>query len=153
MEVILTQTVKNLGTVGDQVKVNRGYAENFLIPKNMAVRATDANKKHWETQRAKIAEKEASKQAEAQAIADKLSKVKVTIKKKAGAEGKLFGSVTSKEIAAALTEQSKIEIDKKDLILTEAIKNTGSYQIKTSLHPVVDGEFSLEVISAEEEVA
>jgi large subunit ribosomal protein L9 len=146
MELILTQTVKNLGSAGDQVKVARGYAENYLIPKKLAVRATEADRKYWEKQRQAIAEKEAAKRAQAQAIADKLSKAKVTIKKKAGVEDKLFGSVTAKEIAAALKEQSGVEIDKKNLILPDSIKKIGGYTIKTSLHPEVEGEFTVEIM-------
>ena len=134
MKVVLLEDVKSLGKKGDIVEVSEGYARNFLLSKKHAVEATAANLNTLKLQKANKERIEAENLAAAKALADRISSASVTLSMKAGESGKTFGSVTSKEIAQALAEQSGIEVDKKKINLPEAIKTFGVQEVVIKLH-------------------
>ena len=125
MEVILKQDVKGPGKAGQIVKVSDGYARNKLIPGGLAVEATPANKKQIEREKAKAKEKYEAEKAAAQDLANQLADKIVVVKTKVGDNGRLFGAITSKDIAAAISEQTGIEVDKRKIVLDKPIKETG----------------------------
>ena len=125
MEVILKQHVKGIGKAGQVVKVSDGYARNKLIPGGLAVEATPANKKQIEREKAKAKEKYEAEKAAAQDLANQLADKIVVVKTKVGDNGRLFGAITSKDIAAAISEQTGIEVDKRKIVLDKPIKETG----------------------------
>ncbi|MBQ6151611.1 MAG: 50S ribosomal protein L9 [Mogibacterium sp.] len=125
MEVILKQDVKGTGKAGQVVKVSDGYARNKLIPGGLAVEATPANKKQIEREKAKAKEKYEAEKAAAQDLANQLADKIVVVKTKVGDNGRLFGAITSKDIAAAISEQTGIEVDKRKIVLDKPIKETG----------------------------
>ncbi len=145
MEVILIQDVNKLGKKGDIVKVNDGYARNFILPKKLGLEATPKNLKDLEIQKAEEAKRQQEIYEEAKALGEKLVTKKITLEIKCGEGGKTFGSITTKEIAAGFKEQAGIEIDKKKLVLPDAIKNAGSYKVPVKLHPKVTVEVQVEV--------
>ncbi|MBO4873470.1 MAG: 50S ribosomal protein L9 [Lachnospiraceae bacterium] len=143
MEVVLLQDVKTLGKKDSIVTVNDGYARNFLFPKKLAVEATKANLNTLKQQVA-AAKRLAEKQlADAQAQAAEMEQVKVRIPVRVGANGKLFGAVSSKEIAEALKKQWGVEIDKKKIQLDEAIKTAGEQQVDVKLHKDVTAKLTI----------
>ncbi|MGN0734980.1 MAG: 50S ribosomal protein L9 [Anaerovoracaceae bacterium] len=137
MIVILNRDVKGTGKAGDIVKVSDGYARNMLIPKGYAKEATEGNVRNLEKQKAIAAEKKAEEKAAAQALAEKVNAVSVTIKTKAGEGGRIFGSITSKDIADALAAQQKLTVDKKKIQLDNPIKQTGELTVDIKLYPEV----------------
>ena len=137
MIVILNRDVKGTGKAGDIVKVSDGYARNMLIPKGYAKEATEGNVRNLEKQKAIAAEKKAEEKAAAQALAEKISAVSVTIKTKAGEGGRIFGSITSKDIADALKAQHKLTVDKKKIQMDSPIKQTGEMEVAMKLYPEV----------------
>jgi large subunit ribosomal protein L9 len=145
VKVILTQTVEKLGKMGEVVDVKDGYARNFLFPKNFAKEATTGNMKGLEGLKKKQAAIEAKKLAEAQAAADKISAISLTIAAEAGEEDKLFGSVTSEMVATAL-EAEGVKVDKKDIVLDETIKKLGSYQITVKVIPEVKATLKVLIV-------
>ncbi len=148
MKVILQQDVKGQGKKGQLIEVSEGYARNFLLPRKLAVLATaDAMNTMKLQEKAKKAE-EARQKAEAEAIAEKLKHSQVKVTARAGANGKLFGAVTSKEVSDALQSQYGIELAKQKIVLEEPIKSFGSYQLKAKLGHEVSG--TIYVIVAEE---
>ena len=144
MEVILREDITNLGTRGQVVKVAPGYARNFLIPKKLAVTATDSNKKIVEQERQSHLRKEAKAQGEAQDLAKLMTGVSVTISQKAGENDQLFGSVTSKDVADALAVKG-FTIDRRKIQLDEPIKSLGEFKIPIKLHKDVTAEVTLVV--------
>ena len=148
MEVILREDIDKLGSRGEVIKVTSGYARNFLIPKRLAVAATDSNKKIVEQERQAHLRKEAKQQGEAQDLAKLLNGVSVTIAQKAGENDQLFGSVTSKDVADALAAKN-FTIDRRKIQLDEPIKQLGEYKIPVRLHREVTAEIT--VIVAKEE--
>ena len=139
MKVILQQDVKGQGKKGQMIDVAEGYARNFLLPRKLAVLATaDAMNTMKLQEKAKKAE-EARLKAEAEAIAEKLKSVQVKIPARAGANGKLFGAVTSKEVSDALSAQFGIELAKQKIVMDEPIKAFGGYQLKAKLGHEVSG--------------
>lgn len=145
MKVILLQDVKSLGKKGDEVNVNDGYARNFILPKKLGVEATGANQNDLKLQKAN-AEKIAKEQLEAaQALSEQLDKISVTVYIKVGEGGKTFGTITGKEIAAALAEQHGIEIDKKKIVLSNPIKSEGSFDVAVKLHTKVTAQLNVKV--------
>ena len=148
MEVILREDVDNLGTRGEVVKVAPGYARNFLIPKKLAVTATESNKKIVEQERQAHLRKEAKAQGEAQDLAKLMTGVSVTISQKAGENDQLFGSVTSKDVADALAAKG-FTIDRRKIQLDEPIKSLGEFKIPVRLHKEVTAEVTL-VVAKEE---
>jgi large subunit ribosomal protein L9 len=148
MEVILREDIDNLGTRGQVVKVAPGYARNFLLPKRMAVAATEANKKIVEQERQAHLRKEAKEQSEAQDLAKIMTGATVRIAQKAGENDQLFGSVTSKDIAEALAAQN-YNIDRRRILLEDPIRQLGEYKVTVRLHKDVPVEIT--VIVAKEE--
>ena len=137
MVVILNRDTKGTGKAGDVVKVSDGYARNMLIPRGWATEATEGNVRSLEKQKAIAAEKKAEEKAAAQAQAEKIKTLSVTIKTKAGDGGRIFGSITSKDIADALKAQHKLTVDKKKIQLDSPIKQTGEMEVAMKLYPEV----------------
>ena len=133
MKVILNQDVKDLGKKGELVNVSDGYAKNFLIPRKVAVIADNTAMNELKNREASKAHHLAVEKAEAQAAADKLNGKSVKVQAKAGANGRLFGSVTSKEIAEKIKEQYNVEIDKRKIV-SEDIRNFGSYECTLKIY-------------------
>ncbi len=147
MEVILLQDVKGTGKAGDIAKVSDGYARNMLFPKKLAVEATAANRKNLEKQKELEAAKRAAEKAEAEATKAKLDKASVTIKTKAGENGKIFGSITSMDIADELSKQAGITVDKKKIQLDNPIKSVGELTVAIKLYPEVTANLKVNVVS------
>lgn len=148
MEVILLEKTRNLGNLGDKVKVRNGYGRNFLIPHGKAVPATEANIKYFEERRAELEKQAADKLAAAQARADKLTALgAVTVSAKAGDEGKLFGSVGTRDIADAITAAG-VEVAKSEVKLPEgALRETGEFEIDIQLHAEVTQPIKLTIVA------
>ena len=142
MEVILLERIEKLGQMGDVVNVKAGFARNYLLPQNKALRKTKQNLTHFESQRAQLEAENLTKKTEAEKIADKLKGMKITILRAAGETGQLYGSVTSRDIAETVTE-SGVSINRNQVILNRALKVLGLEPIRISLHP----EVSVEVIA------
>ena len=148
MKVILQQDVKGQGKKGQMVEVSEGYARNFLLPRKLAIAATaDAINTMNLKEKARKAE-EARQKAEAEATAEKLKECMVKLTAKAGNGGRLFGAVTTKEISSALKEQFGLELDSKKLVLPDAIKSFGSYQVKAKLGFEISGLVNVLVCEA-----
>ena len=145
MIVILNRDVKGTGKAGDIVKVSDGYARNMLIPKGYAKEATEGNVRNLEKQKAIAAEKKAEEKAAAQALAEKIKTLSVTIKTKAGDGGRIFGSITSKDISEALMEQHKLSVDKKKIQLDNPVKQTGELSVDVKLYPEVTSKLKITV--------
>lgn len=145
MEIILLQDVKALGKKGEIVKVSDGYARNFILPKKLGLEATKQNLYDLKLQKDAEAKRQKEILEEAQAFAKKLEEVAIKVNIKAGEGGKTFGSVSTKEIAAALKEQFGLELDKKKLLLVDPIKNAGTYTVSVKLHPQVTAEMKVQV--------
>ncbi len=148
MEVILRADVEKLGGRGQLVKVAPGYARNFLLPKRLAVPATDANRKIVEQERMAHLRKEAKLKGEAEDLAKLVNGVSVTIAQKAGENDQLFGSVTAKDIAAALEAQN-YTIDRRKIHLDEPIKQIGQFKVPVRLHREVTAEITVNVTKEE----
>ena len=146
MKVILLQDVKSLGKKGDIVNVSDGYARNAIFPTKLGVEATAKNLNDLKLQN-QHADKVAQEHYEAaQALAEELKGKKVTVKMKGGEGGRTFGSVSTKEIAAAAKEQLGLELDKKKMQLPEPIKSFGMTEVSIKLHPKVTGTFTVHVV-------
>ena len=148
MKVILLEDVKSLGKKGELVEVNDGYARNFILAKKLGVEATARNMNDLKLKKAHEDKLAAQRLEEAKAFAEELKKVQVTLKIKAGEGGKLFGSISSKEIAQAAKEQQGLDIDKKKLVLPNPIKALGTTVVPIKLHPQVTGELKVVVQEA-----
>jgi len=148
MDVILREDVEKLGTRGQMVKVSPGYARNFLLPKRLAVAATESNKKIVEQERQAHLRREAKLKGEAEDLAKILGGVTVTIAQKAGENDQLFGSVTTKDIAEAL-EKAGYTIDRRKIDLGEPIKQLGEHKIGVKLHKSVTAEVTVRVVKEE----
>ena len=147
MKVILLENVKGQGKKGEIVNVSDGYAKNFLLPKKLAKEATNSALNDLKGQNEAFAYKKETELAEAKAMQEKLKGLTVKITAKAGANGKLFGSVTNKEIADELVKQHHVKIDKRRFDMDD-IKQAGSYTVKIKLYPDVAGELKVEVTGA-----
>jgi large subunit ribosomal protein L9 len=145
MKVILKQDVKGLGKAEDLVNVNDGYARNFLFPRGLAVEASASNINIMKTRKEAEKSKKARELAQARELAEKLKNILVVIKTKSGENGKLFGSITSKDISDKLKKDFKIDIDKKKIVLPEPIKSTGNFDIEVKLYPEVSGKLSVKI--------
>ena len=148
MQVVLLEDVKSLGKKGQIVNVNDGYARNFILKKNLGVEATAKNLNDLKLQKANAEKIAAEQLAAAKELAEKLEGTSVTLSMKAGEGGKAFGSVSGKEIAAAAKEQLNLEIDKKKLVLPEAIKTFGTHEVPVKLHKDVTGKLTVKVVEA-----
>lgn len=148
MQVILREDIDKLGKIGDLVKVADGYARNYLVPKKKAIEATPKNLRAMEHARKMVADRMRKLKKEAAADADKIKALSITIKAKAGEEGKLFGSVTSMDIAEAVKAQG-VTIDKRRIVLEEPIKRLGDFAVPVKLHADVVAELKVSVVAEE----
>jgi len=149
MEVILRENLDKLGARGQTVKVADGYARNYLLPRKLAVVATEANKKIVEQERHAHLRRETKAAADASELAGLLNGVTVTIRQKAGEHDQLFGSVTAKDIAEALSRQN-FTIDRKKIQLDDPIRQLGQHKVAVRLHKDVIAEIQVEVLKEEE---
>lgn len=148
MKIILLQDEKKLGKKGDIIETSEGYARNYILPKKIGVEATSKNMNDLKLQKANE-EKVAQEQLDAaRALARVLETKQVVVKIKGGEGGRTFGSVSTREIAAACKEQHNIEIDKKKIQLADSMKNFGSYEVAIKLHPQVTGKLTVKVTEA-----
>ena len=148
MQLILREDVANLGRTGDLVTVKQGYGRNYLIPRGLAVLADKRSVRRLEHEKRVIAQSEQKLLKTAQALKDKLSSVSISLSKQAGDEGKIFGSVTTREIAESLTAQG-IEIDRRKIELSEPIKSLGVHEVKVQLARDVDAVLKVWVVAVE----
>jgi large subunit ribosomal protein L9 len=146
MEVILREHVDNLGRRGEIVKVADGYARNFLLPRKLALLATDGNKKQIERERVKFDIKELEEQKVAEAVVARLAGVEIEISRKVGETEALYGSVTSADIAEALAAKG-FELDRRKLHLPEPIKKLGEYEVPLKLHREVTTKVKVRVVA------
>ena len=149
MEVILREDVSNLGARGQVVKVAAGYARNFLLPKRLAVPATEGNKKIVEQERQAHVRREAKQKDEAQDLGKQLAGVTIRIAQKAGENDQLFGSVTAKDVADALAAKDFTAVDRRKIQLDDPIKQLGEYKVPVKLHKDVTVEITV-VVTKEE---
>jgi len=145
MKVILVKDVKGLGKKGQTADVSDGYARNLLLPKGLAKEATEQNMKQLEKQRAEEANRIQNDIASAKIIEEKLKEIEVRIISKSGEGGKLFGAVTSKDVADALQEQHGITIDRKKFVMETPIKHTGEYSVDVKLYQDIAGKLKVTV--------
>lgn len=148
MKVILLEDVKGLGKKGELVNSKTGYFRNFLAPKNLAIEATAENKKKWEEEQAQMLAEFKANQAAALELKEELEKINLELKAKAGADGRLFGSVTAGDIAEELKKSHGYEIDKKKIELKDSIKALGRYSLNVRVFPEIAAKLSLTVIGA-----
>jgi large subunit ribosomal protein L9 len=143
MKVILIEQVDKLGTVGDTVNVKSGYARNYLLPNSLALRATKQNTEYFETQKAELVKKNETKKAEAKKIFDQINGFPVNVIRMSSDEGKLYGSVTTKDVAEALTAKYANEFKKSSIIMGNAVREIGIYDVKVRVHPEYNAVISL----------
>lgn len=148
MKVILRSDVNDVGKKGDIVDVADGFARNYLVPKGFALKATNGNIEQAASMRRARDIRDAKDRGAAEEIAQKLVPKVITVKAKAGAEGRLFGSVTSADVATAVQEQTGIELDRRKLHLDEPIKSVGTHHVSTRLHTDVEFVITVEVVAA-----
>lgn len=148
MEIVLLEDVKALGKKGQIVKVNDGYARNFILPKKLGVEATPKNLNDLKLQKANAAKVAAEQLAAARELAEKIEKLSVSLTMKAGEGGKAFGSISGKEIAAAAADQLGLNIDKKKLVLPEPLKTFGTHEVPVKLHKDVTAKLAVKITEA-----
>ncbi len=148
MKIILTQDVKKLGKKGDVIDVNDGYARNYILPQKLGVEANSRNLNDLKLQRSNEEKTALRILEEAQGLAEEIGKQLVVVSMKAGEGGKVFGSVSSKEIAAAMKVQNKMDIDKKKIQLSEPIRSFGVHEVGIRLHPQVTATLRVKVEEA-----
>ncbi|MDD6483213.1 MAG: 50S ribosomal protein L9 [Clostridiales bacterium] len=145
MQVILTQDVKGQGKKGQMVKVSDGYARNYLLPKGLAKEATKSNINVMKGKAESLEYKIKTEKEEAQAIVEKMKEITVKLSAKAGANGKLFGSITSKDVSEALTMQHHIKLDKKKFVMPDGIKTLGTTEVEVKVYTGISGKLKVEV--------
>ncbi|CVK18537.1 50S ribosomal protein L9 [Sporomusa sphaeroides] len=143
MKVILQQEVKKLGKKGDIIEVSEGYARNYLLPQKLAIAATANNVNNANLQKAAEERKKERALDEAKLLAAQMAKIVVTIPVKMGEGGRLFGSVTAKDIAEAVAQEHKLDLDKRKIELKDAIKSLGTFTVPIKLHPEVSTEIQV----------
>lgn len=148
MQVILKSNVENLGQEGDLVNVADGYARNYLIPRQFAIQATEKNRRSLQHEKRVETDQAMKGKKAAEKLAEELSNLSCTIRMQAGENDRLFGSVTSLDIAAALEEQG-VEIDRRKIILTEPLKELGVFTVPTKIHPDVTADIKVWVVKEE----
>jgi len=150
MKVILTEDIPKVGRAGEEVKVREGFGRNYLLPQKKAIPSNPSNLKLMERQKKIIEAKATLIREEAEAIAEQLAGIEIAVEKESGANDRLFGSVTTMDIAAALREQN-VEVDKHRIVLDAPIKNIGNFDIKIKLHPEVEATVKLVVLTKSKE--
>lgn len=148
MKVILLEDVKSVGKKGELINASEGYAKNFLFPKKLAVEATKSNLNDFELKQKAEVKRKQEELEKAQELATALNEKVVTIRVKTGGNGKLFGSVTNKEVADAIVEQTKLDIDKKKVSIGDPIKMLGERTATIKLHPKVSAEVTIKIVEA-----
>ncbi|MEY8523837.1 50S ribosomal protein L9 [bacterium 1XD8-76] len=148
MKIILKEDVKKLGKKGETIEVSDGYARNYILPQKLGVEANSKNLNDLKLQKRNEEKLARQRLDEAKELAEKIGEQAVVVRMKAGEGGKVFGSVSSKEIAAALKEQNQLEIDKKKIQLQEAIKSFGTHEVGIKLHPQVTATLRVKVEEA-----
>ena len=148
MKIILLEDVKGVGKKGETINASDGYAKNFILPKKLGVEATNANMNTLKLQKAAEERRKAEELAASKEMKEKLEAIAVVIAVKTGDNGKLFGSVTNKEIAAELEKQHKIKIDKKKIVLADQIKMVGERHADVKLHPQVTAVLKVKITEA-----
>lgn len=148
MKVILLKDEKKLGKKGDIVEVSEGYAKNYILPKKIGAEANANNMNDLKLQKANEAKIAQQQLDDAKNLAHELESKLVTVKMKAGEGGRAFGSVSSKEIAAAVKEQHDLNIDKKKIQLPETLKTFGNHEINVKLHPQVTAKLNVKIVEA-----
>ena len=147
MKVILKQDVKGLGKKEQMVEASDGYARNFLFPRGLAVEASATNVNIMKTKKEAEAQKKEREIAQAKEMAKKIKDITLTLKVKAGDNGKLFGSITSKDVAEAMKTQQKLEIDKKKLVMPDSLKSVGTFEVEVKLYPEISSKFTVKIES------
>lgn len=150
MEVILLERVAKLGQIGDTVKVKGGFARNFLLPNGKALRATEANKKKFEGMKAEIEAQNLERKQEAEAVAKKVDGKIVVLVRQAGETGQLYGSVSTRDIADALTKDG-VRVERRQIVLNAPIKTIGMHVLPVSLHPEVEVKITANVARTPDE--
>jgi len=150
MQVILLERVEKLGQMGQTVNVKPGYARNYLLPKKKALRATESNLKHFESQRVQLEAHNLNRRGEAEQVAKKMANLMVTLIRQASEVGQLYGSVRVQDISQAI-QTAGYTVDKTQLILTVPIKTLGMHKAKLMLHPEVEVLITVQVAQSEEE--
>ena len=145
MKVILLQDVKGHGKKGDVVNASDGFARNYLFPRKLAVEATEKNLRELKNKQAAEAKRRQQEFEEAQKLADAISKADVVVKAKSGEGGKLFGSITNKEIADALKKDHNIDLDRKKIVLQEPIRSLGNFELDVKVYPEVSAKLKVRV--------
>lgn len=149
MRLLLRADVDGLGHKGDVVEVADGYARNFLVPRGMAIVASDGAERQAESMRRSRAVADAAARSVAESVATTLVPAVVTVPARAGAEGKLFGSVTTTEVADAVAAQFNLELDRRDLHIDEPIRELGTHKVTARLHTEVQFDITIEVVAAD----
>ena len=147
MKVILKEDVKKLGQKGDLVNVAEGYARNFLFPRNLAIEASGGNLKSWKQEQKVLEKRQEREEDDAKKLAGKLEGKSVKLAVKVGEGGRLFGSVTSKDLAAAISKQLKLKVDRKKIELGDPLKTLGSHRVRVKLYPGVEAEVTAELVA------
>jgi large subunit ribosomal protein L9 len=150
MEVILLERVAKLGQMGETVKVRSGYARNFLLPRGKALRATEGNKKHFETQRAQLEARNLERRQEAEVVGQKLNGQSFIILRQSGETGVLYGSVSTRDLAEIMT-QNGFTVDRNQVVLNQPIKTIGLHPVPVALHPEVEVRVTINVARSPEE--
>ncbi len=145
MKVILLEDVKSLGKKGEIVNVNDGYARNFILPKKLGLESTSKNLNDLKLQKQNDEKVAQEKLDAAKALAEKIKEKSITVKIQAGVEGKVFGSISSKEIATEAKKQLNMDIDKKKIVIPDAIKSLGTYNVNIKLHKDVTATLAVKV--------
>lgn len=151
MEIILLERIEKLGQIGEVVKVKDGYARNYLLPKKKALRATEANRQYFETQKKEIEARNAKQVAEAKKVAEKVKDVKIVVLRQAGESGQLYGSVTSRDIARAIRAEGVQEVRRGNVILDAPIKELGIATVHIRLHGDVIVDIEVNIARTAEE--
>ena len=146
MKVILLQDVKGSGKKGDVVNAKDGYFRNFLLPNNLAIEANNQNLTNLKNKQAALGKKKQNELEDAKKHAEAISQLEVVMKARSGENGKLFGSVTNKEIAETLEKVHKVRIDRKKIVLPDPIRSLGSFQLEVKLYPEVSAKLNVKVI-------
>lgn len=147
MQVILKEDVKKLGKKGDLVNVAEGYARNFLFPRNLAVEGSGGNLKSLKQEQAAAQKRQEREEGDAKKLAAKLQGASLKLAVKVGEGGRLFGSVTAKDIAVAIKQQLKLNVDKKKIELGDPLKTLGSHRVGVRLYPGVEAEVTVELVA------
>lgn len=150
MQIILLERVENLGAIGDEVTVRPGYARNFLLPKNKALRATDANRKRFEAMRAELVARNAETKERAEAAAKKLDGKSFVLLRQAGESGQLYGSVSARDVADAAAAEG-FEAARNNVVLDKPIKTLGVFTVRVKLHPEVSATVTVNVARSADE--